>query len=75
MGQILCEILQNCVVWWIGVGKVRGILLLAKAKSSKNFLILHCRIEGGFAFLCVRFGGFMESRGNCRICGMDSVES
>ena len=24
-------------------------------------------------FLCVRFGGFVESRGNCRIYGMDSV--
>ena len=33
-----CEILQNYLSWLIGVGKVRGTLLFAKAKSSKNFL-------------------------------------
>ena len=28
-----------CVVWWIRVGKREGILLLAKAKSSKRFCV------------------------------------
>ena len=29
--------------WLIGVGKVKGILLLAKAKSSKSFYALRAR--------------------------------
>ena len=28
---------DGCIVWLIGVGKVKRTLLLAKAKSSKNF--------------------------------------
>ena len=50
---------------------------MAKAKSSKNFFkILRCGIEGGFygceilgfCALRVRFCGFVESKGNRRIC-------
>ena len=56
------------VVWRIGVGKVGRILLLAKAKSSKSFLTLHCRIEGGFVFIESRWN--RRIKGNCRICGI-----
>ena len=30
--------MDGCVVWLIEAGKVKGTLLFAKAKSSKNFL-------------------------------------
>ena len=43
-------ILQNYLVWLIEVGKRERILLLAKAKSSKNFYAL-----------CARFWEFVES--------------
>ena len=35
--RFACEILQIYLSWLFGVGKVKGILLLAKAKSSKRF--------------------------------------
>ena len=65
------------------VGKREGILLLAKAKSSKRFFeILRRRIEGGFYdFLRVRFWEFVESNAesaeSCGFCGIveSSVES
>ena len=55
-------ILQNYLSWLFGVGKGERILLFAKAKSSKNFLNLRCRIKDEFCiFLRVRFCKFVDS--------------
>ena len=65
--------LRDCgIAWLIEVGKREGLLLLAKAKSSKSFYAL-----------CARFWDFVESRAdlhfvceilwNHRIYGADSV--
>ena len=51
---ILRWILQNYLVWLIEVGKGKRILLLAKAKSSKNFF---------------KFHGIAESLGNYSLKG------
>ena len=61
-----CEIVESSVEsaidsaelwnrWWIGVGEVKRILLLAKAKSSKNFLDSAKQNRGRILrFFCVR---------------------
>ena len=46
--------MDGCVVWLIEVSKGERILLLAKAKSSKNFCALRARFCG-FVFSCARF--------------------
>ena len=53
--------------WLFEVGRGRkDSTFLQKQKSSKKlFRLCVCRIWDGFVFI--------ESRGNCRICGMDSV--
>ena len=52
--------MDGCVVWLIEVGKEReGLYFWRKPKVAKAF----------------RFYEIAESRGNCRICGMNSVVS
>ena len=57
----LAWILRNCrIAGGFESVKKEGILLFAKVKSSKRFYALRARF-------------YAESKGNRRICGMDSV--
>ena len=51
--------------WWIEVGRVKGILLFAKAKSSKSFYAPRARFCK-FNRICVGFCDSLQSAGFAR---------